>query len=522
MKTRHYLWLAVAGLGFATGLAIPRLQRAPETPAVVQDAPTKAPRSGGGRGSVPAVSLPPAISPDKLPVSTDSMETLLALEGPELYTRLGLWLLDASEEQMAAYWDAYHKKGETNMWIKDLIFTQWAKKNPRSLIETAKRDGEEGPAWWAWSMSDPDAALAAVQGQGETMRNFLLRGLSNFHPEKALKMLEADPGLAKTFEMNELAEHVGRKDPRAGVEFLIKYGNEYSIGKMLKRWASKDPHEAFHWLSERGKDETMRKAFFDTVAQEHPEAFGELAAGLPAGAMKRELEASAFAHLVESDPEKALEQAKKIELPLLAAERLAQVGKGLVDEHPEQALETLAELLKKCPDAAYRMKWTHYPQGGGGGGDGVPQVREFLSQLAAWNPEQTMQAVLEAEKDGPADKSRMYGGYGLGSDQVANVWIAQDLQGYSAWWEARPDQSARDKGAGNAAGILLSQQNYSAAIEWSMKISNPNLQQNSLGNTVANWMQRDREAATQWLAAAELSEEQHKALEPYIPKQTEE
>ena len=262
----------------------------------------------------------------------------------------------------------------------------------------------------------------------------------------------------------------------------------------------------------------MRKAFFETVAQEHPEAFEELAAGLPAGAMKRELEASAFAHLVESDPDKALEQAKKIELPLLAAERLAQVGRGLVDEHPEQALEALGELLKKCPDAAYRMKWTRYPGGGGGGGDGVPQVREFLSQLAAWNPEQTMQAVLEAEKDTPAEKSRMYGGYGLGSDQVAGVWIAQDLQGYSSWWSAQPDQAARDKGAGNAAGILVNQQNYAAAAEWVMKISDSSLQSQPLTNTVANWMQHDREAATQWLAQAQLSEAQHRPSNATFPK----
>jgi len=522
MKTRHYLWLAVAGLGFATGFTIPRLQRAPQTTAVVHDAPAKSARGSGGEGSDAVVAVPAAVSPDKLPVSTDTMETLLALEGPDLYTRLGLWLLDATEEQMAAYWAAYHKKGETNMWIKDLIFTQWAKKNPRNLIESAKRDGEEGAAWWAWSMSDPDAALAAVQGQGEGMRNFLLRGLANFHPKKALKMLEADPSLARIFDMQELAEEVGRKDPRAGVEFLLKYGNEYSIGKILKRWASKDPHQAFDWLNERGKDPSMRKTFFNVVAEEHPEVFAELAAGMPSGAMRRELEASAFGHLVESDPEKALEQAKKIELPLLAAERLAQAGKGLVDEHPGQALEALGELLKKCPDAAYRMKWTRYPAGGGGGGEGVPQVREFLAQLAASNPAETMQTVLEAEKESGAKNGGMYGGYGLGSDQVAKVWVAQDLQGYTSWWEAQPDQAARDKSAGTAVGSLVERQDFTVAAEWVMKISDPNLQRQSLGNTIANWMQRDRDSATQWLAQARLSDEQLEVLKQFLPQDPEE
>lgn len=520
MGTRHYLWLAIGALGFATGLAIPKMKGTPPGQAPQADtAPAKSPRGGAGDKDKAAgsVTLPPM---GKLPASTDTIESLLELKGTEQYTRTGLWLLDATEEDMAALWKAYRERseGKPGMWMKDLIFTQWAKKNPRVLLEVAKRDGEEGPAWWAWAMSDPDAALAEVQNHGEAMRDFVLRGIGNFHPKRALKMLEEDPSLASHFKMKDLALELGRHDPRVGIEFLQKHsrGNSFDMSDLLKRWVAKDPHEAFEWLSKDGKpDPSLSKTFYSIVESEKPEVLAELAAGLPSGSFRRDLETRSFERLAQSDPEKALEEARNQESPLLSAQRLAQVGKQLVDENPERALETLGELLEKCPDAPYRMNWTRYPNGASGGGGGVAQVNELLQSLAAWNPQQTMERVIQSEKDQDLNPMNR-GSDDLGSIRVAKVWLAQDADAYAAWLGGQ-DEGIRTNGAGNAANYFAGRQDYDQAVSWALKIPDPQRQVDFIGNTLSNWHRSDRAAASAWLAEAPLSAEQRQRLQQRYP-----
>lgn len=524
METRHYLWLAVGALGFATGLTIPKMRGTPSAQAAGGSVPTTAAPAkterGGNEGNKP-VTIPALAA---LPPSTDTIESLLALKGTDRYTRTGLWLLDATEEDMAALWKAHHEQsgGQTDMWLKDLIFTQWAKKDPRGLLEAAKRDGEEGPAWWAWTMSDPDAALAAVKDRGDAMRNFALRGFGNFHPKRALKMLEEDPSLANQFNMRDLAEHVGRDDPRAGIEFLKKYSRSsgYDMEKIFRDWTEKNPHEAFAWLSEGSREDQqqLRKAFYDTVAQENPEAFAELAAGMPSGSLKRDLESRAFEQLASSDPDKALEEARKQDAPLLAAQRLAQVGKQLVADDPTRALETLNELLERCPEAVDRMNWVRYPNGASGGSGGVPQVGELVQSLAAWNPQQTMEQVLQSEKAHPPNQ-QSGGGNGPASSQVANVWLAQDAAGYATWLGSQ-DEETRTNGASNASNYFSNRQDYRGAADWALKVPEPQRQSSFMGNALSQWASRDQAAAAAWLAQAPISAEQRADLQRRHPNLT--
>lgn len=515
MKTLHYLWLAAVAAGLAAGFAIPRGDRS-------QAAPPRGTASSSSkidRGTAPAgaaTAVPAAAEP--LPVSTDSIDNLLALNSYDMYGRLGLWLLDASEEQMADFWSTYRARGETDMWIKDLVFTQWAKVNPRSLLETAKRDGEEGPAWWAWAMSDPDAVLAAVEGQSDSIRGFALRGFSNFHPERALKMLEEKPELSNVLDIWDLAEEVGKDDPKAGLEFMSKYRN-YSLDTSFKRWAREDPHEAFRWLNERSADQSLSNAFFEATATEHPEAFAEIAASLPSGDMKRKLENAAFAQLAATDPEAALEQVREVDVPRIAAERYAALGKELISSQPERALEILGELLGKCPDATYRTNWIEYPNGRSGSEAGIQAVNEFISELAAANPRQTMEAVLEiGEPASTSGHPSLRARGGNGPAQVARVWAANRPEEFATWCESQ-DDTMLGMGAGILSDQMVRQQDYEGAIAWAMRIPDTNGQTNSLSQTLSQWAHTDRESAGKWFAEAPLTEEQRTNLQSYFPEE---
>ena len=521
MESRAYLLPVLAGLGLATGFGVSRLGGVTGTSTAEAASPVPAtPAKGGGaNGKDPADPKLTMVKPGPLPKSTDTVESLLKLERGPLYARLGLWLLDATEEEMTAFWEGYYQRADPNDTIKDLLFTQWGKKNAAGMLEVAKRTGCEIPAMWSWSMSDPQGMLAYIEGKPERMRNFGLRGLAYFHPELARQMLEQDPKLVNTFEMEQLAERLSGGDPKAEMEFMAKYRNEdYYARQGLIKWASKDPHRAFEWLTEHPGEEYTRKEFFDTVKKEHPEVLPELAATLPSGAMRREIEAASFAHLAETDPEKAAEEARKIEVPRLAAERFALLGKSLAAKDPARAFEILGELFEKCPDATSRPNWVRYPDGGWGGSNGVSGIAEFLSVLAARDPQQTMQTVLDQEVQNTSPTASMGYSGNSASRQVASQWVQRDQEGFTGWCEAQQEPGLRDMGAGMISEQFQRQSDFTSAAGWATRISDANQQRNALSNLMSSWANQDREAARRWMDQAEISDEARESLAPYFPE----
>lgn len=501
MSVPHYLWPGVAALGLATGIVMGKAGKTP--PAEAPPAPeVVASKTSDAAASTTPVPIAP---PPPLPVSTDTVESLLAADESDQYARLGLWLIDASAQDMEAFWNAYVKLGPTNEWIKDLVFSQWAKKDVTRLFEIAKRDKEEGPAWWAWAMSDPDAALAASENAPMEMRDYALRGFANFHPERAMKMLQEHPELAEVFDLGELAEEVGKDDPRKALEFLSKYKN-YTLGKVLGELAEDDPREAFEWLMDRDNDPDLRKDFLEALMRSHPEAVAEFAAELPAGASKRDFEITVLMKLAETDPQKALEEAGKVESPVLAAERMAKIGSLIAASDPEKALQILGEILAKCPDASYQMKWSRTPDGGGSGSDAIPAFDPFLQSLSKWNPELTIETLIAAERP-QAEVSGAVRIRESGAQEVASQWLNQDPTAFIQWANSVEDSRTFDSNAELIYRQFAGKNDFETAFSWAERISDPDKRNIALTQTIISWSGSDSETAARWMQKTELPEE---------------
>ncbi|WP_035608699.1 hypothetical protein [Haloferula sp. BvORR071] len=526
MGSRSYLLPAAAVLGLAGGFAAARLggraDAAVATAAESSPAPSVAASSkrGGpqskGRDGVGKDKKITLVKPGPLPKSTDTVESLLKLERGPLYSRLGLWLLDATEEDMAAFWDGYHDREDPNDTIKDLLFTQWGKLNAAGMLAAARSTGCEISSMWSWAMSDPQGMLAYIEGKDPKMRNYGLRGLAYFHPELARKMLDEDPTLANTFEMEQLAAQLGKGDPKAEFDFLAKYRrDEYYLRQALGKWAAQDPYRAFDWLTEHGGFEGYERVeFFNAIKKERPEVLPELAALLPSGAERRQIEAAAFANLAETDPDKAAEEAAKIEAPRLAAERLSTLGKTLAEKDPDRALELLGQLYAICPDVAGRMTWIRYPDGGASGGGGVQGFSEFISAMAAKQPEQTLQTLLTLEEKESAAQRGMRPD--RASRQVGEQWAQRDLPGFSDWVDTQTTPELKDMGASIVTDQFRNKSDFANASAWAMRIADPNVQSNSLVNLMSYWTRSDKAAAQSWYDQAELPESTRKQLAHYF------
>jgi hypothetical protein len=504
----HRIMIPAAALvGFCAGFAAHRSRDGGpslETAPVVRPVPP--PRNPGAPpvAGASAMKVAPALK------SADTLDGLLALDDPtDLYARLALWQLDAGESDLAAFWAGYRTRETRDTEVLDLLFSQWTRKNPRAAIAAAKGSGHEGIPWWAWAIHDPDAALAAARGDSKEMGGYVMRAIGQFHPERAQRLLEENPDFAQWNSIEGITNGLARNDPEAALEF--QRAHDRMDAKALEKWTREDPHAALEWLNKRadGADPYYTdNAFIRTLERETPERLAELAAAAPSGEMKWKLESAAFRYLAKEDPAAALAQARAAESPRLAAERFAVVGRGLVESDPQAALGIFNELFEACPNATGYSTTTRYPNGSSGSGGTIDGVREFVTGLVAKDPEGMMAAAMSREDSNPSL-----------SGTVANAWAAQDLEGFGKWVDGQHAGPGFDQGAVILSEQLSEQQEFSEALEWATRVSDPDTRGYRTSQAFQSWLRRDREAAIDWFERAEVSDDLRKNLERYLPRE---
>jgi hypothetical protein len=445
--------------------------------------------------------------------SSDTLDGLLALEDPgELYDRLALWQLDAKESELAAFWSGYRTREKRDTEVLDLLFSQWTRKNPRAAIEAAKGSGHEGIPWWAWAIHDPDAALAAARGDSTEMGGFVMRAVGQFHPDRAQRLLEENPGFSQWNSIEGIVNGLTRNDPEAALEFQRTHDRMDT--KAIEKWTRDDPQAALEWLNKQagGNDHYSSysaQAFIRTLERETPERLAELAATAPSGELKWKLESAAFRHLATEDPAAALTQARAAESPRLAAERFAVIGRGLVESDPQGALDVFQELFKACPDATNRSITTRYPNGASSSGGGMVEgVREFITDMASNDPQALMAAATPRE-----DPNRSLTG------TIARAWASQDLEGFGKWVDGQQTGPAYDQGAVIMSEHLSEQEEFGEALDWATRVTDPNYGISPATQVFQNWLRKDREAAIDWFERTEVSDDLRKNLERYLPRE---
>jgi hypothetical protein len=502
---------AAAVLGFLAGFAVHRQEQAAPIVATPESTPPSRPK----RPTPASPALDSA--PTKPPVgmkSADTLDDLLAITDPEdLYARLALWQLDAPEEDLAAFWAAYRKRDNRDTGLVDLIFSQWTKTNPLAAIEAAKGSGHEGIPWWAWTINDPDAAIAAVRGASKEMSGFVMRAVGQFHPKRAMQVLEENPDFAQYNGIEGILNGLTRTDPEAALAFQQKHGRMHD-SDAIEKLTREDPHAAMEWLrtNARGDDHYSKDAFLSTLERETPEMLAELAASCPSGEFKWKLESAAFRHLAESNPTEALAQARATASPRIAAERLAVIGKSMTESDQKKALEIFSELFKACPDAGNRMNWTYYPNGGSGSGGAINGLQPFVDGLVAADPQTAMAAALQSSD--LTNPQRRIDSNALTT--VARTWARQDVEGFGGWVEAQEPGPLQDQGITFITDSFVEEGDFAQALDWSSRVSDESSRRNVIENAFRQWRSRDQEAAAQWLEQTELNEDLQKALEPFI------
>lgn len=436
--------------------------------------------------------------------STDTLETLTALDDKSLYARLALWMVDASEQDIAAYWQSYRQKKDRDNDINDLIFINWTRLNPAGAITAATGTKDEHYAWWAWSCHDPKAALTAAIDKNPDRVNNVTWGIGEFHPEWLREHFDEIPESGRDNAFEGLAKWDDHSDPLEVLKFLKEKGHGTNEG-LFQTLARRDPWAAYDWINENGAQphDPFRSSsgllddFIKTVGKSNPEVLQRIAEQTPAGEMKRKFEAAVFDSLVKSDPEEAMKQALETKAPLIAAERLAKVGMGLVSTDPDKAFEIAEKMFEKNPEALNLMTTIRYENGSSSSGEDNETSNRLMSSLLAEDPERVMAMVLPAKAENIGQSA---------FKQLASTWAAQDVEGYAHWVNGQTDPAVREPAARMLIFRLQNEENYSEAAEWTMSLQQPS-RDSQLDYLVGQWSRNSPEEARLWLESANLPED---------------
>jgi hypothetical protein len=265
----------------------------------------------------------------------------------------------------------------------------------------------------------------------------------------------------------------------------------------------------------------MKDGFLTMLGSEHPGLAKEFAAGLPEGAMKRDLGRLAFRELLQSDPAAALAAARAEPVP--QPEQFAACARAMVDRDPQAALGLMIELFKLTPSPTVRTSFTYSPgETADHTSEEISGPRDLVTDLVTWDPRATMAAAMQL----PGDKWLVSSAFFIASEDgeisyvggdprslAANAWVRKDPTAFAEWCNGQEDQALRSSGLKMAAAQFSALDRFPQAMEWAMELAGRDDSADAAVNVFKQWSSKHQEEAVRWLEEMGLPDETRAAMQ---------
>ncbi|MEK7950207.1 hypothetical protein [Luteolibacter soli] len=527
MTPRSLLLISATAIaGWATGAII--REDTPVAAGSTAELPSPASeRAVARKPPLEATVPPPSMTPLR---STDTLETLKPLRGGDLHARLALWLIDASPEDISAFWDHYRSTlteedlrpsnalmavdggmGTGRFEISELILYHWMRHDPLAAMAAAKRDHEEYQAWRAWTALDPQAAFDAALADGKRSVEDVARALGIYQASWLRQHLDDLPEEARKIALEANTGNEG-DDPGATLRFLAKHGYGFRPDSFAVAIRD-DPWAAYDWveyLAESGNGRQAREQrdeFIRLAGEEHPEVIEALLRTTPEGALKRKMEDSLFRSRLSTDPEGAIQEAMTTKAPALAVDRLGEAGKMLASTDPERAFELAKRMFDTCPDAFDTSITIHHPGGSASYGGTPNQGPAFAKALMEIDPGRVLDLAV-AGNDNSTRSSTF--------SRLLDDWSKMDPQGLSTWADGQSDENVHD--AALYPLLMESQErgDFAGALSTISRIQGSH-RAHYTASTFTSWVEGDPAAAAEWLKGSGLPAAEVETLRKKLP-----
>ena len=432
--------------------------------------------------------------------SQDTLADVMALDQDERYGRLALWLLDASEQDIEAYWKHHLETDGHTRIITDLIMINWTRVNPQAATAAVDGTSYQRFAWWAWTCSDPQAAMKAAEERNKGMMFHVMWGVAEFHPKWYRENFDKIPAASRGHGMGGFLKWGETDDAVATMEFLKQQGRQPSAG-LLRNFIKQDPWAAYKWHEKRS--ETMRseqhiasmKPVFTTLAQYHPAVLEQLITMEPSGLRKRLMEGAAFDHLLKIDPAAALERARVTASPWISQKRMAAVALRLTRQDMDKSLEIAGELFTNPAYSPHRVSEVEYPDGSWSSRQSNKEAEHLIKVLVSREPERLMEMDF-----GERQKSLRH--------QVHKVWSSYDVSGYAQWLLDQKNPQVVETGAPFVSKELRNMQRYDEAADWALGSGAE--RSRHMGAVLRDWRRADVDGARAWLESIDLPNQERR------------
>ena len=439
----------------------------------------------------------------KLTRSTDDLETILQIDPVAEYGRLALWMVDATEPEIAAYWQDYRRRENRSNDITDLIFINWTRLDPQSAISTAAGSDDEHYAWWAWACHEPQKAWAAAKSSNPDRMNNVAWALGEFHGEWLMAHFEEIPEENRGMALRGLTKWDDVADPGAILDFLEETDSGFNPA-IFKALVIKDPWAAYDRVVNAGENggglegmgRNSANLLIQSLAEVHPDLLERMVELTPPGALRRRMEAQAFEGLLESDLERAANQALETKGVGIAAGMLAKVGSKLVNSDPERAFEMAEKIFGMGPDGILQRSVIESENGKRIQSGSRGEVRSMIQALVSVNPDRVMSLAVGNAGDSVVQTEAIR--------SVGTAWAQEDLAGYSEWVASQDEFPQRSAAVGPLIDQLEELKMYPEVLAWCA--SDPRYE-NRIGSRLQRWAEIEPESARSWLDAADLPEE---------------
>jgi hypothetical protein len=320
--------------------------------------------------------------------------------------------------------------------------------------------------------------------------NQMLPAWVEIDPRGAATFVE---GLADANKRNQalsvVASNWARKDPAAVLDWIQRLApgalRDQVVMNYVSATASAKPREAAEWSLKIEADNFKVNAVRQTAsewARQDPDAALRWIETLPAGPLHDQAIQAAIYQLAQKNPAKAMEWLDRIKDENMRMSTTPSV----VSQWARQDAAAASVWLQTLPAGRWRDT----------------TVQQFVYQLAQT---QAVVAVEWAQSIGDENIRNSATAFAVGQ------WGSQDPAATAEWLQNQQAGRARDNAVQQFVFHILAAQ-PAVAVDWAASIGDESLRISTLTSAAANWLQKDRQAASQWLRTAPLPESTRQSL----------
>ena len=484
------LLLGVAG-GLAAGWGASRFTYRKE----VGDEPTS------GKSQV-VTQAPLAPSPSRyspLPFSvTDPLS-------PERFGDVSVWVSEASASEVATLWDMLANETPPDFSMVEILLRRWTALEPEEAVRVANLTGHSGQAWSAWALNDPEKALAAARAsRRQRSVEWVIKGIAEQDPDRALALIEKDPALAG-FALGSVTTQLAKlgRYERA-LDIKLHYGITSATDE-LKLWAKEDPQAALRWCLKHPYDtggKANRQAIFECFLTDYPDHANELRSIIKDPAIQLEFGEQCLAKLLEKDRQSAIDFVLNHSDPKTRHALATSLGTRLVGSDWQLAADIYRELVDSGAPLVATESCVPISKS-----DGVNFREEAVS-------EQLLRALAEVDPAKTLDMAEQ-----IASEKnlisvthaVKDTYLFKDQYGFSGWLNQQPPSPEKDIWVSRIISNItrnydIRECDFPAGVAWTLQIENEKTRQQEMCKALYAWSEKQPDTLTIYLGNPQLPE----------------